>query len=383
MNVTLLSKRSQAIAALALTACLAGGNVDAETHANLEAVTSTGLSAWSGGAAPFSPPLTMTGVLLTDPTEMLDDTPHFIPWNSGAGAYQMGAEWQIFFQAVDAGDRGGTACYMGQNYGNMPWNGSSDLSYSNEAWTAEILRLSYDPATMHAFRAGDLIQVMFRTTSDYGGKRNITEDHYIDPAFNFDISLVTSNYGLPNPEVVALADLKNGDDSYIFDQTRATGGEHWQGMRVRINNLTLVITNGWNPAGSWGSRQCTATDGTGRTFPLRTPRFSLGSVPSGAFDAIGVLNQESGSGMQGTNGYELFVQQVVPQGAATLAIAQKLALTWPVSGATYQLEYRNDLNSTNWYSYTNTAPVVIDGQTTVLVSPAANAQQFYRLRKTN
>jgi hypothetical protein len=378
MNVTLFQKRSQAIAALALAACFTGGIVNAETHSNLQAVASSGLSAWNG-----SVPFTITGVLLTDPTEMLDPTPHFIPWNSGAGAYQMGAEWQIFFQAVDAGGGGGTACYMGQNYGNMPWNGSSDLSYSNEAWTAEILRLSYDPATMHAFRAGDLIEVTARATSDYGGKRNITEDHYIDPADNFDISLVTSNYGLPAPELLTLGQLKNADDTYIFDQTRATGGEHWQGMRVRVNNLTLVTTNGWNPTNTWSSRKCTATDGTGRTFPLRTPRFSLGSVPDGAFDAIGVLNQESGSGVQGTNGYELFVQQVIPQTAATLAIWQKLALTWPVSGAAYQLEYRDDLNSTNWYSYTNSAPVVIDGQNTVLVSPTANAQQFYRLRKTN
>ncbi len=142
-------------------------------------------------------------------------------------------------------------------------------------------------------------------------------------------------------------------------------------------------TNGWNPTNAWGTRLCTATDGTGRTFPLRTPRYSLGSAPSGVFDAIGVLNQESGSGSQGTNGYELFVQQVIPQATATLAIAQKIALTWPVSGAAYQLEYRNDLNSTNWYSYTNSAPVVIDGQTTVLVPPLANVQQFYRLSKTN
>ena len=96
-----------------------------------------------------------------------------------------------------------------------------------------------------------------------------------------------------------------------------------------------------------------------------------------------MLNQESGSGSQGTNGYELFVQQVIPQAEPALAIAQKIALTWPVSGADYQLEYRTDLNSTNWYAYTNSTPVVIDGQTTVLVPPAANTQQYYRLRKTN
>ena len=378
MNVILLTRRSQVIAALALTACVTGGIVNAETHSNLQAVTSTGISAWSG-----SVPFTLTGVLLTDPGEMLEATPHFIPYNAGAGSYQLGAEWQVVFQAVESGDRGGTACYLGQCYGNMPWNHSDDLSYSNAAWTAEVLRLSFDPETMHPFRAGDLIQVTANSCAFYGGKLNVNETHHIDPAFDFTISLVTSNYGLPEPEVITLADVKQTDDSDIFDQTRATGGEHWQGMRVRLDNLTLLSTNGWNPTNAWSARQCTATDGTGRTFPLRTPRYSLGSAPSGVFDAIGVLNQESGSGSQGTNGYELFVQQVIPQAAATLAISQKIALTWPVSGAAYQLEYRNDLTSTNWYSYTNNTPVVIDGQTTVLVAPLANVQQFYRLRKTN
>ena len=379
MNVTLFHERSRVIAALALAACLTGGIVSAETHSNLQSVTSSGASAWSG-----SPPFTITGVLLTDPTEMLDATPNFIPYNGGANKGKMGGDWQVFFQAVEPGDRGGTACYMAQNYGNMwaPPNGDQ-YSYSNAAWTGEILRLNYDPNTMHQFRPGDLVEVTVRQALFYGGKVNINEGHTIDPAFNFDIRLITSNYGLPEPEVITLADVKQADDSYIFDQTRATGGEHWQGMRVRLNNLTLATTNGWNPTNAFGARLCTATDGGGRTFPLRTPRYSLGAVPSGVFDAIGVLNQESSPGSQGTNGYELFVQQVIPQAAATLAIAQKIALTWPVSGATYQLEYRDDLNSTNWYSYTNSAPVVIDGQTTVLVAPTANVQQFYRLRKTN
>ena len=378
MNITLNQKRSQAVAALALTLCLTGGMAKAETHSNLQAVASSGVSAWSG-----SVPFTLTGVLLCGPDEMLDSTPHFIPWNDWAGAYQMGAEWQIAFQAADTNsDWGGSFCYMGQCYGNMPWWASDDFSYSNAAWSAEILRLNYDPQTMHQFQAGDLIQVTANATSDYGGKRNITEDHYIDPAKNFNISLVTANYGLPSPLSITLAEVKNADDTYIFDQTRATGGEHYQGMRVRINNLTLATTSGWSATNTWGNRLCTATDSTGRTFPLRHSRRDIGSSPTGVFDAIGIFNQESGSGIQGTNKYELIVQQVVPQAQQTLAIAQKLALTWPVTGASYQLEYLNDLNTTNWVSVPNTVSV-IDGQNTVLVSPVANASQFYRLRKTN
>jgi hypothetical protein len=355
---------------------LAAGTARAETHTNLQAVNASGTSAWSGLF-----PFTITGVLLCDPYEMLDSTPHFIPWNSGAGAYQMGAEWQVAFQSADTNaDWGGTFCYMGQCYGNMPWNGSDDLSYSNAAWTAEILRLNYDPATMHQFRAGDLIQVTARQSDFYGGKRNITEGHSIDPAYNFDISLVTSNYGLPEPQVITLSDIKNANDTFIFDKTRVTGDEHYQGMRVRINNLTLTTTNGWNATNTWGNRLCTATDGTGRTFSLRHSRRDIGTAPTGTFDAVGIFNQESGSGNQGTNGYELIVQSVIPQAAQTMAIAQKAVITWPVSGAACMVEYSTDLSSTNWTVLTNTTTVV-DGQNTVLDS--ISNSRFYRLRKTN
>jgi hypothetical protein len=389
MNVTLIFRSGQAPVLRrawrntlsALVAGLAGltlavGAARAETHASLQAVNANGASAW-GGSLPF----TITGVLLCNPDEMLDSTPNFIPYDDGANVGKMGAEWQIAFQAVDTNDWGGTFCYMGQNYGNQSWIHDSSLSYTNEAWTAGILRLNFDPATMHQFRAGDLIQVTARQSLFYGGKRNINEGHSIDPVYSFDISLVTSNYGLPDPQVITLADVKNADDTYIFDQTRATGGEHWQGMRVRINNLTLTTTNGWNPTNTWSTRKCTATDGAGRTFPLRHPRYSLGDAPTGTFDAIGIFNQESGSGSQGTNGYELIVQQVVPQAEPTLAIAQKVAITWPVSGAAFQLEFSTDLGATNWFDLTNTA-VVIDGQNTVLDSPAY-PQRYYRLRKTN
>jgi len=371
--------------ALALCAAPALVFAQSETHSNLQAVTSVGASAWSGTF-----PFTIRGVLLCNPDEMLDSTPNFIPWNSGANQFKMGGEWQVAFQAVEPGDRGGTFCYMAQNYGNRPDKHDEALSYTNEAWVAEVLRLNYDQTNLHQFRAGDLIEVTARQALFYGGKKNINEGHDIDPAYNFDIRLVTANYGLPTPEVITLADVMNvGGEATnraswlpIFDQTRATGGEHYQGMRVRLNDLSLVTTNGWNPTNTWGNRLCTVTDGVGRFFTLRHPRYSLGAAPTTQFDAIGIFNQESGSGSQGTNGYELFVQQVIPQQQPTLVIAQTIALRWPATGAIHQLESRPDLNSTNWFPVTNT-PVIMDGQNTVLVPPVSDPQQFYRLRKTN
>lgn len=363
---------------------VAPGLIRAETHSNLQAVTSTGLSAW-----PESFPVTLTGVLLCGPEEMLDSTPNFLPWNGGANAGRMGGEWQITFQAVEPGDFGGTTCWMGQNYANRVPPRDPEFSYSNEHWVGEILRLIHDPATGRPFRAGDLVEITANRALFFGGKRNLNEAHSVDPAANFTIRLLAADYGLPAPQVITLADLMNpGGDAgnwqtwpAIFDPTRATGGERYQGTRVRINGLMLMTTNGWNPTNAWGARLCTVTDGAGRYFSLRHPRYSLGAAPAGVFDAVGIFNQESGSGVQGTNGYELFIQQVIPQAPATLAIAPKMELSWPVSGAGYQLEYSTVLNPTDWLPVT-TPPVVVNGQNIVL-EPPSSPQRFYRLRKLN
>ena len=101
---------------LTLAALLAGSSTCAETFQNLEAVDANGFSTWAG-----SYPLTVTGVILNDPSEMLDSTPNFIPWNNGAGQWQLGGQWQVFVQAVLPGDRGGVECWMAQDYGNLPF----------------------------------------------------------------------------------------------------------------------------------------------------------------------------------------------------------------------------------------------------------------------
>ncbi len=371
--------------ALALCAAPALVFAQSEAHWNLQAVTSTGTSAWTGTF-----PFTLRGVLLCNPDEMLDSTPNFLPWDGGANQSRMGGEWQVTFQAVDPDDRGGTTCWMGQNYGNQPWIHNSDLSYTNEAWVAEILRLNFDPSNLHQFRAGDLIEVTVRQSLFYGGKRNINEGHDIDPAYNFDIRLVTANYGLPAPEVITLADVMQPGGTASdgttwlssFDQTRATGGEHWQGMRVRINDLTLLSTNGWNPTNTWGNRLCTVTDDAGRFFSLRHPRYSLGAAPTNQFDAIGIFTQESGSGTQGTNGYELFIQQVLPHNLTPdLAIGLNVTIAWPASTDTYELEWRSQVDAGEWTPVTN-APVIINGMNTAILPPSS-PQRFYQLRKTN
>lgn len=386
MNVTLASSTGQrGISRAALTiVCLALAGAGwatplrAETHANLQSVTATGASAWNGAY-----PIILVGVLLTDPDEMLDATPNFQPASAGV----MGGEWQIVLQAAFPGDQGGTFCWMGQNYATRRSPGDDAFSYSDAEWVAEIDRLNHDPATGHAFRKGDLVSVTANGSLFFGGKRNINEMHRNEPEYDFTLSLVAANYGLPAPTVLSLCSLVRTNDNDpatfedIFDSTRQTGGERWQGARVRLNQLTLVTTEGWDAMKPWGQRLCTVTDGENRFFSLRHPRYSLGPPPTGAFDAIGILNQESGSGAQGTNHYELFVQQVVPSEPAELNIATAPVITWPGALENYQLQYTHRVDGTGEWQVATNVPVLMNGRWTVVVAPAEAQTRFYRLQR--
>lgn len=350
-----------------------------ETHSNLQAVTSVGLSAWTGTL-----PFTVQGVLLTDPEEMLDSTPDFQPATAGT----MGGEWQIVIQSTAPGDRGGTTCWMGQNYALRRPPFADEFSYTNEQWTNEIHRLNHDPLTGHAFRKGDRVEVTASRSLFFGGKRNINEAHDNDPSADFTISLVASNYGLPAPEVISLMSVMHPDDGDpatsedIFDPTRATGGEYYQGVRVRLTELTLVDTNGWNATNPWSDRKCKVTDSENRWFTLRHPHYDLGPPPAGRFDVIGVFTQESGSGVQGTNGYELFVQEVSASDEAVLTIAptaRGVNVSWPGSLQNYELLSAASPGGPVW-TPVEEPPVVVGDRNRVTV-PWTNSQGYFRLER--
>lgn len=346
-----------------------------ETHSRLQAVKSDGTSAWDG-ALPF----TLRGVLLNNPEEFLDSTPRFVPWNNGAGAGQMGGQWQIFIQAAGPEDHGGTACWMGQNYGNLAWIRDDSKSYTDAEWEAEIRRLSRDQLTNHRFRKGDLVEVTTRRSLFYGGKRNINEAHDKNPDADFSIRLVWADYGLPAPELITLADLVRPDDGDpttredIFDPTRQTGGERYQGVRVRINGLRLTDASGWGRT-AWGERLCRVTDGAGRFFPVRTSLRAWGPPPAGEFDAIGILNQESGSGTDGTYGYELFVQEIVVHDPPRLEIS---VISWPAEAEGFQLEFTDALPAAAWQPVP-VVPQLQNGRWMVNELVVPGAQRFYRL----
>ncbi|MBP7275432.1 MAG: hypothetical protein KBA51_04435 [Kiritimatiellae bacterium] len=362
-----------------VTMLAAGARAQSETHANLQAVNENGVSTWTG-----SYPFTLRGVLLNNPEEMLDTA-----WDPGAeSGSRRGAQWQVFIQAVAGGDRGGTALWMGQNYNSLgPWIPAGN-AYTESAWSDEMARVNYETGTLHHFRKGDLVEVTARKSLFFGGKQNINESHRIASANDFSVTLLQAGHGLPDPEVIHLSDLVNPDDGNpetreeIFDQTRQTGGEHYQGMRVRIEAIRIADrdhgSNGWGKT-EWGERLCTVTDGEQRFFTLRMPLTDLGPAPKDWFSAIGILHQESESGTDGTFGYELFVQEIGP----TLKTAQgdgRRLIYWSGTYTNYVLEYSTDLTDPSGWQTVTSPPVkwiaVEEDPAT-----AGEPKRFYRLRQ--
>src|SRR5208282_1287143 len=129
----------------------------------------------------------------------------------------------------------------------------------------------------------------------------------------------------------------------------------------------------------WSLRYCTATDGQGRQFPLIHPLYDIGPVPTNQFNATGVFLQESGSGTDGTFGYELFVQEIAPSSSVVLNLANQPVITWPAALANYQVQSSDSLISPDWSAVTN-ATVLVNGQITVVLKPAGT-QKFFRRQR--
>ncbi len=255
------------------------------THQEFQAVNADGSSAYDG-----TEQVIIEGIILNNPEDNLSPEPNSLqqPWF-------LGGQWQVFVQGED-GDNAGTACWMGQNYANGP----GENSYTDQQWLDELDRVNYDQQTGYVFKAGDRVRItgwhLF-----YGGKRNINEQHKIDEASDFTIELLKPAVGLPKPEEITLADLKDSNDDFIFDPTRQTGGERYQARLVRIEGVTVTDPGNWAPGA-----KLEIQDTTGRSFEVELglgKGISMYDCPTGEIDAVGILNQEGSN----TGGYQLLV----------------------------------------------------------------------------
>jgi hypothetical protein len=277
-------------------------------HSALQAVDDNGVRTFPTNSFP----LRLRGILLNNPEDMLDST----PFEPNPVPFSLGASWQVFVQAIDPGDFGGTAVFMGQHYGNVPPNleftpaptPDPTRSYTNAQWLAEMTRVNQDRTTGHIFRAGDLVEIHAQGALYFGGKTNVNEEHFIEPQLDFELKLIAADFGLPTPTPIALADIWDETlNKVLFDPTRMAGGERYQGELVELLNVRLV-----DDGTIWGPNSLlTVADAQGREFKMRLGRnleFGSQTPPAGFFNAIGIFNQESGGPAgPGTGGYQVWV----------------------------------------------------------------------------
>jgi hypothetical protein len=199
-----------------------------------------------------------------------------------------------------AGDFGGVGCWIGQNYGNMPWHADPSFSYTNAQWTAELGRLDFygGNGVTQPVRAGDLVEIRARMGLEYDGVMNVNEAHGTDPANDFDVVVLQRGYGLPTPAALSLASLKNANNTFIFDPTRQRGGEHYQGSPVELQNIWVSSAVNWTT-----NTDITVTDGL-RTFNVYlglNPSFNGTELfaPGVHFNVTGILDQASSTGQDG------------------------------------------------------------------------------------
>lgn len=254
-------------------------------HSEFQAVDASGEQTYTA-----TQKVILEGIVLHNPADMLDPSAD----DTVTQLYNVSGQWQIFFQG-EGDDHAGTAVWIGQLYSNLPWV-APDGGYSNEEFVAELTRLN-----AARFSPGDRIRVTGYFLS-YKGKANINEQHNKNPDHDFTIELLQRGVGLPRPEVVSLDELKDADDAFIFDQTRATSGEHYQSRLIKIEGVHFVDANDWGP-----NAELTITDGV-KTLPLKLGRgngiYAGSSNLTEPFNVIGILDQES-TNLKG--GYRLYV----------------------------------------------------------------------------
>jgi hypothetical protein len=253
-------------------------------------------------------PLRLRGVVLNANEDWLDPT---AAYDAGYHIYNTGGQAEFFVQAVDADDFGGAFCWMGQNYGNMPWIHDPKDNYFDAQWYDELNRLHLwhpsgadlpDPLSWdQIIRPGDYVEIRALGGLYYSGKMNVNEEHSISINRDFEVVVLQKGRGWDAPVNLALSDLKNPDDSFIFDTAapRNSGAEHYQGSLVVLQNVHFT-------GGTWGpDRDVTVADATGRPFSVHLSRgagFSAYGAPTGNFNVSGTMDQDSETG---DGGYRL------------------------------------------------------------------------------
>ncbi|NLX55527.1 MAG: hypothetical protein GXY58_10470 [Planctomycetaceae bacterium] len=287
------------------------------THKMLQEVFDDGNTAYQGGGN-----VSLTGIVINNPWDMLN-------YSNDAGFPQ----WQVFVQADDPEDHGGTALYMMKNsFVDRPHN-----QYTDEEWTAEMDRLNLPVGSNgEPLRKGDRVTVNARAPGMFfRGKYNINEQHRKNPEKDFEIEILERGL-VPVAASITLADLKDSQDEFIFDDSRETGCEYYQASLVHLDNLLLDDTSSWAAGGTVGVRQGDLTFdmilGLDPMLEAIGTRYDLTTTP---FSLTAILDQEDTDGAPFTNGYRLWLTSaddlhVVPEPGALVLAAVGSILVYPL-----------------------------------------------------
>lgn len=285
-------------------------------HRVYQSVNSTGDSTYTSPV-----PFRLRGVVLNNTEDWLNPAENY-----SEALFNLGGQAEIIVQAVDLdgtpydpnpsqahNDINGTFVWMGQNYGNLPFIQDPAFNYINQSmagggetrpiWYSELDRLGYNrPGTplsaSQVVRAGDLVEIRGRVNGlVFEGKHNVNERHSLSTANDYEVVILEKGYGLPDPSKLNLSDVKTASDQHIFDQTRQTGGERYQGELVQFQRVRFQDTS------TWGADETrTVEDTTGRSFDVYlglNSSFNSAQTPWGYFDARGIMTQASASQQDG------------------------------------------------------------------------------------
>jgi len=227
---------------------------------SLEAVDADGAGTHPKvGASPLNPAnkAIVEGIALNSPAELLDTS----------------MMWQIYIQA-EAPDKGSIAAWAGIFY-NLSW----------PRYTGDI-------------QPGDRIRFE-GFIENHNGKVNFTERHSADPSLQFTITKLEAGVGLPEPHKIS--DLSTCN---YFDETRAGGGEKYQGQWVKMENVHIL-------SGEWGNgKSLLLADDNDSTLTMLLSSegdFDGKIPPPGAFSVQGIFDQEDTS-LPYSENYRLWVK---------------------------------------------------------------------------
>lgn len=263
-------------------------------------------------------PVQLVGVVINNPSDMLD--------------YSLSAaspRWQTFIQAIDPSDFGGTALYM------MQKNVKGEAQYySDSEWLDEMDRLNnltYGGEEV-TLRYGDKVRIEAKSPGlYYKGKFNINEQHMKSSDYDFSITVLERDVA-PDVANITLADLKSSDDtSFLFDETRATGCEHYQASLVHLDDLLLEDANDWATNGVVTVKQGDLTFGMKLGLDAALASIDAESLETNPFGVTAILDQEGDV----SAGYRLWLTSAsglttVPEPGSLLLLLGALAglLVW-------------------------------------------------------